>query len=103
MLWTEKYNPKNFDEVLGNAKAKDEIEDWINAWILGEHPKPLLLVGPPGTGKTTLAHLAAQEFADSIELNASDKRSYDILLRTNRRSIGHWFSLQSGFEAHNTG
>ena len=82
MLWTEKYNPKNFDEVLGNAKAKDEIEDWINAWILGEHPKPLLLVGPPGTGKTTLAHLAAQEFADSIELNASDKRSYDILLRT---------------------
>lgn len=82
MLWTEKYNPKNFKEVLGNAKAKDEIINWIEAWLSGKHPKPLLLVGPPGTGKTTLAHLAAEGFADFIELNASDKRSYDILLRT---------------------
>lgn len=82
MLWIKKYHPRNFKEVLGNNKAKDEILDWIDAWLNGEHPKPLLLVGPPGTGKTTLAHLAAEEFADSIELNASDKRSYDILLRT---------------------
>lgn len=82
MLWTEKYKPRNFKEVLGNAKAKDEIEGWIDAWLIGEHPKPLLLVGPPGTGKTTLAHLVSEEFADFIELNASDKRSYDILLRT---------------------
>lgn len=82
MLWIKKYSPQNFKEVLGNAKAKDEISDWIDAWLSGQHPKPLLLVGPPGTGKTTLAHLTAKEFADFIELNASDKRSYDILLST---------------------
>lgn len=82
MLWTEKYSPKNFKEVLGNNKAKEEIEEWIDSWLAGERPKPLLLVGPPGTGKTTLAHLAAQDFADHVELNASDKRSYDILIGT---------------------
>ncbi len=82
MLWTEKYNPQNFQDVLGNPKAKDEIIAWIDAWLIGQHPQPLLLVGPPGTGKTTLAHLVAKEFADHIELNASDKRSYDVLIST---------------------
>ena len=82
MLWTNKYNPKNFKEVLGNNKAKDEISEWIDNWLINKPQKPLLLVGPPGTGKTTLAHLAADEFADHIELNASDKRSYDILIGT---------------------
>jgi replication factor C large subunit len=82
MLWTEKYNPQNFEEVLGNKKAKDEIIEWIEDWLTGHSPQPLLLVGPPGTGKTTMAHLAAGEFADFIELNASDKRSHDIILRT---------------------
>jgi replication factor C large subunit len=82
MLWTNKYSPKNFKEVLGNNKAKDEISEWIDNWLINKPQKPLLLVGPPGTGKTTLAHLAAHEFADHIELNASDKRSYDILLGT---------------------
>lgn len=82
MLWTEKYGPRNFKEVLGNNKAKEELAAWIDAWLAGEPQKPVLLVGPPGTGKTTLAHLAAQDFADSVELNASDKRSYDILLKT---------------------
>lgn len=82
MLWIEKYRPHDFKDVLGNAKAKDEILLWIEEWLNGNEQKPLFLIGPPGTGKTTIAHLAAQEFADFIELNASDKRSYDIISRT---------------------
>lgn len=82
MLWIEKYRPHDFKDVLGNAKAQDEILLWVDEWLNGHAQKPLLLIGPPGTGKTTMAHLAAEEFADFIELNASDKRSYDIILRT---------------------
>lgn len=82
MLWTEKYRPKNFDEVLGNLKAKKEILQWVEEWKAGDPQKCLFLIGPPGTGKTTFANLIAKEFSDSIELNASDKRSYDAIMST---------------------
>ena len=41
-----------------------------------------MLIGPAGTGKTTIAHIIAEEFSEYIELNASDKRSHDLLMST---------------------
>ncbi|MGI0089847.1 MAG: AAA family ATPase, partial [Nitrosopumilaceae archaeon] len=73
-MWSEKYRPKNLLEVVGNEEAKVSFVEWLGKWMKGS--KPILLVGPPGIGKTTLATLCARQFGyDLIGLNASDVRS----------------------------
>lgn len=99
MKWVEKYSPKSLGDVLGNAKIKAEIEVWANKWSKGEPQKPLLLMGPPGVGKTTIAHLIGKEyFSETIEVNASDKRSYDILKRTIGEASQTRSLFQSGYK-----
>lgn len=74
MMWSEKYRPKNLLDMVGNEEARESFVDWLGKWIKGS--KPILLVGPPGIGKTTLATLCARQFGyDLIGLNASDVRS----------------------------
>ncbi|MGI0066605.1 MAG: AAA family ATPase [Nitrosotalea sp.] len=74
MMWSEKYRPKNLLEMIGNEEAKESFVKWLGKWIKGT--KPLLLVGPPGIGKTTMAVLGTKQFGyDLISMNASDVRS----------------------------
>jgi replication factor C large subunit len=73
-MWSEKYRPKNLLDMIGNEEAKESFASWIRKWVKGT--KPLLLVGPPGIGKTTMAILGAKQFNyDLIGLNASDVRT----------------------------
>ena len=73
-MWSEKYRPKNILDLVGNEDARNSFVEWLTKWKTGT--KPILLVGPPGIGKTTLANLAAKQFNyDLISLNASDVRS----------------------------
>jgi replication factor C large subunit len=74
MMWSEKYRPKNLLEMVGNEEVKEFFVKWFGKWMKGT--KPLLLVGPPGIGKTTMAILGAKQFGyDLISMNASDVRS----------------------------
>jgi replication factor C large subunit len=74
MMWAEKYRPKNLLEMIGNEEAKTSFVNWLGKWTKGI--KPLLLVGPPGIGKTTMSVLGAKQFNyDLISLNASDVRT----------------------------
>ncbi len=74
MMWSEKHRPKKIIDMVGNEEARKSFVDWLIKWKKGA--KPVLLVGPPGIGKTTLAQLAAKEFGyDMIGMNASDVRN----------------------------
>ena len=73
-IWVDKYHPKNVSEILGNYKAKNTFLNWLKSWKPGS--KAALLYGPPGSGKTTLVHVAADELAFRVlEMNASDVRT----------------------------
>ena len=73
-MWSEKHRPQIISDMVGNEESRAAIMEWFAKWKKGT--KPLLLVGPPGIGKTTMAYLIAKQFGyDMIGLNASDVRS----------------------------
>ncbi|MBU2612300.1 MAG: replication factor C small subunit [Nanoarchaeota archaeon] len=80
-IWTEKYRPKTFNEVVGQdpiVKRIKSLTDSINI-------PHLLFAGPAGTGKSTLALIVVRElFGENwrenyLELNASDERGINIV------------------------
>jgi len=73
-MWVEKYRVNEFDSFFGNEKSRLLIINWLKKWIKGT--KPLLIIGPPGTGKTSfIKSLAKLQDLDLVELNASDLRN----------------------------
>ncbi len=74
MMWSEKHRPQNISDMIGNEEARTTFVEWFAKWKKGT--KPILLVGPPGIGKTTISNLAGKQFGyDMISLNASDVRT----------------------------
>ncbi len=69
MLWL-KYAPKTLDEYIGNEMVKRKLLIWVKNFKRGIKGKPILLVGKPGSGKTSLVYaLAGSENLEVVEIN----------------------------------
>lgn len=72
-LWTVKYEPTDFDSILGNKSAREQLLAFLRGPVLG---RGLLIHGPPGVGKSLSIKLACAKLNKKmIEFNASDVRN----------------------------
>ena len=63
--------PRTMDEYVGQDKIKENLEIYIKAAVArGEPLDHVLLYGPPGLGKTTLAHIIASEMNSQIRITS---------------------------------
>ena len=98
-IWTEKYRPKKFSEIVG----QDEIVKRLESFVKNKSLPHCLFAGPAGVGKTTTALVIAMElFGDKwhqnfLELNASDERGIDTI-RTKVKDFARTVPLEKGFK-----
>ena len=91
-IWVEKYRPKTIDECILPDSAKQMFKEFLNK---GEIPN-MLLAGPPGIGKTTVAKALCNELgADVYVINGSDEGRFLDTVRNNAKNFASTVSLTS--------
>ncbi|KAI0032282.1 P-loop containing nucleoside triphosphate hydrolase protein [Vararia minispora EC-137] len=123
MLWVDQYRPSKYTDLLGDERVHREVLSWVKEWdecVFGRSAntrgkkrardgddlpqdkyrrppeKIMLLSGPPGLGKTTLAHVVAKQAGYNVfEINASDARSAQVVEDRIRPAVEIGFSVGS--------
>jgi len=91
-LWVETYRPKTIDECILPESTKTMFKDFLNK---GEIPN-MLLAGPPGIGKTTVAKALCNELGvDFYVINGSDEGRFLDTVRNNAKNFASTVSLSS--------
>ena len=91
-IWVEKYRPTTIDECILPKSIKQTFQDFVDR---GEIPN-MLLSGPPGIGKTTVAKaLCNQLGADYYVINGSDEGRFLDTVRNNAKNFASTVSLTS--------
>ena len=91
-IWVEKYRPKTIDECILPDSIKKTFQDFL---VAGEIPN-MLLSGPPGIGKTTVAKaLCHQLGSDYYVINGSDEGRFLDTVRNSAKNFASTVSLTS--------
>ena len=89
-IWVEKYRPKTISECILPTSTKKTFQDFLDK---GEIPN-MLLAGPPGIGKTTVAKALCNELgADVYVINGSDEGRFLDTVRNNAKNFASTVSL----------
>ena len=91
-IWVEKYRPKSIEECILPEATKKTFQEFLNR---GEIPN-MLLAGPPGIGKTTVAKALCNELGvDCYVINGSDEGRFLDTVRNNAKNFASTVSLSS--------